>query len=246
MVSEESSRSRRAEIRRHRPDVSWIDWARLRSEGGLASLGIAAAFCVAATAILMLRQDVVPYRAGQWVSHDILSRVAFSYTDKELLARKRREAAEHEPRIYSPGRDMWGDIHKELLELPDRIRKSHRRAARRPSRRLRQRHGDRPAPLPRHRRARGDGSTASTITWPSVRNYRIPGGNGTLPIYRASRGRAPARRPRWACRAHRNHHRGGGARRSPTAPTRTVPRDQRRMDELRDILDGDWPRSSSA
>src|SRR5438105_1002913 len=103
--------SRRAEIRRHRPEAPRMNWQQLRTAGVPASIGIAAAFFVVATAILMLRRDVVPYRPGQWVSHDILSRVAFQYFDKDLLARRRSEAAERTPQVYVPAGDVWGQIH---------------------------------------------------------------------------------------------------------------------------------------
>src|SRR5215208_2349192 len=94
------SRTRRAEIRRNRPDVAWPDWQGLRASGVLASLAIATAFFVVAWAILSLRQQVVPYRPGQWIPHDIVSRVDFKYQDKEELARKRRERRANEPRVY--------------------------------------------------------------------------------------------------------------------------------------------------
>src|SRR5215210_3325556 len=86
MAETGKSRSRRAEIRKNRPDAAWIDWDALRNSGVLASVGIAALFFVAATVVLLLREQVVPYRPGQWIPHDIVSRVDFSYRNKDRLA----------------------------------------------------------------------------------------------------------------------------------------------------------------
>ncbi len=119
------NRSRRAEIRKNRPDALWVDWEKLKEQGVPASLGIAAVFFVAAAAILMLRQDVVPYRLGQWLNHDIVSRVRFTYTDPDRLDEKRREATLRVPRMYSPaGEDVWEDVEKALLQLPERVSSS--------------------------------------------------------------------------------------------------------------------------
>jgi putative nucleotidyltransferase with HDIG domain len=119
------SRSRRAEIRKNRPDAVWLDWDRLRGSGALASAGIAAAFFLFAWAILTLREQVIPYRPGQWIPHDIVSRVDFSYQDKDLLAQMRRQRREAEPRVYKPNPevqgDAWAAVRRELLLLPDRV-----------------------------------------------------------------------------------------------------------------------------
>ena len=121
------SRSRRAEIRKNRPDAAWLDLEALRSSGALASIGIAAAFFVAASAVLMLREQVVPYRPGQWIPHDIVSRVDFSYRNKDRLADMRRERRDAEPRVYQPlahaqGKgDAWANLRRELAALPDRV-----------------------------------------------------------------------------------------------------------------------------
>jgi hypothetical protein len=82
MFGHGKSRSRRAEIRKNRPDAAWLDWEQLRNSGALASLGIAAVFFLATSAVMMLREQVVPYRPGQWIPHDIVSRVDFSYRNK--------------------------------------------------------------------------------------------------------------------------------------------------------------------
>jgi putative nucleotidyltransferase with HDIG domain len=118
------SRTRRAEIRRARPEAPRFDWEKWREDGVLASLAVALAFFVCATSILMYRQDVVPYRPGQWIPHDIVSRVRFSYFDKERLAMQQFEARDREPRVYKPAGDVWGDLRKALVELPERVANS--------------------------------------------------------------------------------------------------------------------------
>jgi putative nucleotidyltransferase with HDIG domain len=121
MDSSPKSKTRRAEIRKNRPDVAWVDWAALRGSGALTSGWIALAFWLVASAILVLRQDVVPYRAGQWIPHDVVGRVDFAYRDDELLAQKRREARENEPRVYKANPDTWTYVQRELLTLPDKV-----------------------------------------------------------------------------------------------------------------------------
>ncbi|MDB5290325.1 MAG: hypothetical protein JWL69_1566 [Phycisphaerales bacterium] len=115
------SRSRRAEIRKNRPESESWDWQKLREDGVPASLGIAAAFFAVATCILILRQDVVPYRPGQWLSHDIVSRVSFRYSDPGRLESERRKASAREPRVYAANGDVWADVESGLLQLPERL-----------------------------------------------------------------------------------------------------------------------------
>ena len=115
------SRMRRAEIRRSRPEAPRFDWNKWKEDGVATSLAIATAFFICATAILMWRQDVIPYRPGQWIPHDIVSRVRFSYRDPDLFATRQLEARQSEPRIYKANGDPWADVQKVLLELPDRV-----------------------------------------------------------------------------------------------------------------------------
>ncbi len=120
----DKSRSRRAEIRKNRPDSEWVDWQKLKESGVLESIGIALVFFVLASAILMLRQDVVPFRPGQWLHHDIVSRVRFTYPDPARLELKQREVSNRQPRIYTKNpkvEDVWAEVEHDLLQLPDRI-----------------------------------------------------------------------------------------------------------------------------
>src|SRR3954469_17867624 len=95
------SNSRREQIRKDRPDTVVRQWERMRTGGVMSSIGIAAAFFVVASAILMLREEVVPYRPGQNVQHDIVSRVNFSFMDKRKLLEAQREAKAAEPDVYT-------------------------------------------------------------------------------------------------------------------------------------------------
>jgi hypothetical protein len=98
---------RREQIRKERPDTVTRRIEKLRDDGVLVSLQIAAAFFVVASAILMLRQDVVPYRPGQYTAHDIVSRVDFTYMDQEKLAAAQRKARQDAPHYFSPTADAW-------------------------------------------------------------------------------------------------------------------------------------------
>jgi putative nucleotidyltransferase with HDIG domain len=123
MPSIETSRVRRDEIRRKsRADSPGSRWRRLHKEGIVESIFIAGVFFIVATMILSLRQGVMHYRPGQWISHDIVSRVAFRYNDPDQLLRAQRDLADQEPRVYQlvPNTDIWGSLEQSLLALPDR------------------------------------------------------------------------------------------------------------------------------
>ena len=114
------SRARRAEIRKSCPGPAWLDWQRWKEQGIVTSLWIAAGFFVAASAILMWRQEVIPYRPGQWIPHDIVARVPFTYFDQGALDRLKRNARAREPLVYRPVEgDVWANLQKELNVLPD-------------------------------------------------------------------------------------------------------------------------------
>jgi hypothetical protein len=119
------SRSRREGIRKNRPGATWLDWDRLRGSGALASAGIAAAFFLCAWSILTLREEVVAFRPGQWIPHDVVSRVDFAHRDKDVLAHMRRQKRDAEPRVYKSNPaaegDAWEQLRRELLALPNRL-----------------------------------------------------------------------------------------------------------------------------
>lgn len=115
------SNSRRAVIRDKCPDRFGSYWRDLRASGAFRTLGIAVVFCIMAIGIVMLREDVVPYRPGQYVPQDILSRVDFTYHDRGLLIKARQDARDSQPRVYKTNGEPWSELEKSLLELPDRV-----------------------------------------------------------------------------------------------------------------------------
>jgi hypothetical protein len=121
MLGIRKSSTRRSEIRKNRPDTTEKMVARMRADGSLISLWVAAAFCGAAIAIVTLREDVVRYRPGQWAPHDIVSRVAFSFSDRDQLAQAQERRREMEPRVYKSTGDSWGELEAYLISLPDRV-----------------------------------------------------------------------------------------------------------------------------
>ena len=57
-----------------------------------------------AWSILTLREEVVAARPGQWIPHDVVSRVDFAYRDKDLLAHAAAEARRRAPRLQGQPR----------------------------------------------------------------------------------------------------------------------------------------------
>jgi len=87
----------------------------------IGSLVVAGVFALVASAIVMLREDAVPYRPGQYVPQDIIGRVDFTFTDPERLAKAREAMRETEPHVFKVNGDAWGDLEAKLLELPERV-----------------------------------------------------------------------------------------------------------------------------
>ena len=84
--------TRRAEVRRKLPCLRSRITEVAGREGVLVSLGIAAAFFLVAATLMLAREEVLPYRPGQHVAQDIVSRVDFTYLDRDQLLRARQEA----------------------------------------------------------------------------------------------------------------------------------------------------------
>ncbi|HEX4793436.1 MAG TPA: HDIG domain-containing metalloprotein [Humisphaera sp.] len=101
--------------------MAWIDWEKWQEHGVPLSVGIACAFFIVASGILMFRQDVVPYRPGQWLNHDIVSRVNFHYNDPARLDEKQKEARARAPRVYQANGDVWREVEDKLDQLPDLV-----------------------------------------------------------------------------------------------------------------------------
>ena len=113
--------ARRAEIRKNRPDTVHRRWELMKATGVPLSLGIAAAFALIATAILSLREEVVPHRPGQFAAHDIVSRVDFTFHDTRRLADAQRAARASALHVYGEDPNLWKRIEDLLLAVPDRV-----------------------------------------------------------------------------------------------------------------------------
>jgi hypothetical protein len=99
---------------------SW--WHSLRERGGLASIGIAAVFCLCLMGFFMMREQVVRYRPGQYVPHDITARVDFEFFDKAAQERQVKQARDNAPDVYrQTNLDVWPLISRELVALPDHV-----------------------------------------------------------------------------------------------------------------------------
>src|SRR5690349_577125 len=121
MVWSRHTTVRRAEIRKHRPDVPPPLRQRLSTERNFTSIVIAAGFFLVATCILMMRDQVIGYRPGQYAAQDILSRIEFTYADKDLLARERQAARGRVLRVFKSNGDVWSTVEQKLKEVPDRV-----------------------------------------------------------------------------------------------------------------------------
>jgi putative nucleotidyltransferase with HDIG domain len=114
--------SRRSAIRENRHDFEARSASDLPAHDLIPSLAIAGIFWIAITCLLLLRKEVVQYRPGEYVPHDIVARVDFRFTDRALydnLAKQKRESA---PRVYRRiSADPWDKIQDYLLALPDTV-----------------------------------------------------------------------------------------------------------------------------
>ena len=114
--------SRRSAIRENRHDYEARSASDLPTHDLVPSLAIAGVFWIAITCLLLMRKEVVQYRPGEYVPHDIVARVDFHFTDRALydnLAKQKRESA---PRVYRRiAADPWDKIQDYLLALPDTV-----------------------------------------------------------------------------------------------------------------------------
>jgi putative nucleotidyltransferase with HDIG domain len=113
--------ARRTEVRKNRPDLGGGLYSELKARGVIGSLGVAAVFCIAASAIVMLRDSAVAYKPGQYVPQDVLSRVDFTFTDQERLTKIRQEKRESQPHVYKANGKAWDDLQAAMSELPERV-----------------------------------------------------------------------------------------------------------------------------
>src|ERR1700677_3341559 len=120
MFGSQKCTARRTAIRENRPDSSVALWNQMKACGGVTSMGIAAVFCILAILILMLREDVVPYRPGQAVPYDVSRRVDFSYKNTGVRSQAQQEARQRTPRIYrttydKTAGDAWQTLQNKML-----------------------------------------------------------------------------------------------------------------------------------
>jgi putative nucleotidyltransferase with HDIG domain len=116
---------RRSAIRENRPDsrATWREW---RERGAAASLGIAAAFCAGLFVLFLLRGQVVHYRPGQFVPHDITARVDFDFFDTDKYQQQVETARAAAPDVYVQSKtDVWKTIRELLQNLPDQVQNSN-------------------------------------------------------------------------------------------------------------------------
>jgi putative nucleotidyltransferase with HDIG domain len=118
--------SRRAEIRKNRPDLDDTFLGRLRRSENHIPLLIALGFALCTAAVLMMRPNVLEWRVGQYAPHDIVARVDFTWRDPDALNLARIEARQREPRVYKTATpDPFQQIADELLALPERVKDKH-------------------------------------------------------------------------------------------------------------------------
>ena len=113
--------ARRTEVRKNRPDLGGSLYSELKARGVIGSLGVAFVFFIAASAIVTLRDSAVPYKPGQYVPQDVLSRVDFSFTDQSRLTKAKQERRDSEPHVYTAAGDAWGALESAIDELPERV-----------------------------------------------------------------------------------------------------------------------------
>jgi hypothetical protein len=94
----------------------------LRAEGVIGSLIVATCFWLIACGILAMRSSVVPYRLNQFVNHDIVARVAFTYPDEQSFDDAQDAARAAEPHVYKETRPVWDEVERSLLTLPERVK----------------------------------------------------------------------------------------------------------------------------
>ena len=116
-------RPRRAEIRRNRPDRRLLRQS-LQAPDARWAVAIALTFWLLASGIATLRDHVVRFRPGEFVHHDIYSRVEFWSRNLEQEDELRRQAREAVPRVYrrvEGAAEPFDRLERVLLTLPQVI-----------------------------------------------------------------------------------------------------------------------------
>jgi putative nucleotidyltransferase with HDIG domain len=112
------SRARRAEIRRNRPDLRQF-WQGLFTAQAMTAIAIALVFWIGASLIVTLRERMVRLRPGQYVHHDVVSRVAFSSVNAQMVSSLQEQARVAAPRVYRPLANAFQQLEELLLSLPE-------------------------------------------------------------------------------------------------------------------------------
>lgn len=94
----------------------------MKSPGTAWSLTIAIAFWISLSLILLLRNDVVAYRPGDFAPSNLYARVDFQHFNADEFTRAKENAQLLEPNVYKMVGDPWADLEQSLLVLPERVR----------------------------------------------------------------------------------------------------------------------------
>ena len=119
------SRSRRAEIRKNRPDAGGSAVAArcaTQRRAGVAARSRRRSSCVAVGDPDAARGGGAATGPGQCVPHDIVSRVDFTLPRRAAAGRRARKRRERDAaRLPRRRADAWTTLEQTLLALPDRV-----------------------------------------------------------------------------------------------------------------------------
>ncbi|MEM8874393.1 MAG: HDIG domain-containing metalloprotein [Planctomycetota bacterium] len=113
---------RRDMVRRLRKeDMTGVrEW--LTRDSTWVSVCIGLVFAMLLGLMLQLRPDVVPYRLGQTVRHDVVARVPFEFYDQAKHQQERVVEMEATPRVFNRVElDPFDDLEQWLTDLPDQL-----------------------------------------------------------------------------------------------------------------------------
>ncbi len=88
------------------------------------SVAVAIGFWLVCSAIVMLRDQLVRYRLGQYVHQDVPSRVEFESRDLDREQQLKQQAREAAPRVYRRIEKAFDALERQLLALPEQALQS--------------------------------------------------------------------------------------------------------------------------
>ena len=115
------TRQRRLEVRKSRHSLRTGYWCRFRQAGGLGSSLLAAGFLLGALLIDLFPPDPSPYRLGQYVRHDIASRVSFAVPSQRAIREQIQKARSATPARFKADMELVDRIVAALAALPGRL-----------------------------------------------------------------------------------------------------------------------------